>query len=171
MFRLRHAARQLPSWLIFDVGQKMPLMKALVIALVLAASAGCSSTQSKIEGKRVDVSLAEQTASFWKDGHLIRRLSIVSGAGISPETTTYPGEYRVFEKDRGPRETSPGIFVRDIVVFDYPHRNAFHSPSMTADGRLLEEIIGPSATAGCIRVHDSDFVFRFIDADTRILIR
>jgi hypothetical protein len=145
-------------------------MKALVIALVLATMAGCSSTETIVPGKRVDISLAEQTAYFWKDGRLVRRLSVVSGAGISPETTTYPGEYRVYEKDRGPRETAPGVFVRDIVIFDYPHRNAFHSASMTADGQLLEETVGHTATAGCIRVRDSDFVYRFIDADTQIVI-
>jgi hypothetical protein len=142
-----------------------------MIALVLVTMVGCSSTGSMMSGKRVDVSLAEQTAYFWKDGRLVRRLPIVSGAGISPETTTYPGEYRVYEKDRGPQETVPGVFVRDVVIFDYPHRNAFHSASMTVDGRLLEETVGRTTTAGCIRVPDSDFVYRFIDADTRIVIR
>ena len=146
-------------------------MKAFLIALVLATMAGCSShTETVVTGKRVDVSLAEQTAYFWKDGQLVRRLAIVSGAGTSPETTTYPGEYRVCEKERGPRETAPGVFVRDIVIFDYPHRTAFHSASMTADGQLLEDTVGHTATAGCIRVRDSDFVYRFIDADTQIVI-
>jgi lipoprotein-anchoring transpeptidase ErfK/SrfK len=145
-------------------------MKPPVIALVLATMAGCSSTETIVAGKRVHVLLAEQAAYFWKDGRLVRRLSIVSGAGISPETTTYPGEYRVYEKDRGPRETAPGIFVRDIVIFDYLHRNAFHSASMTADGESLEDRVGHTVTAGCIRVRDSDFVYRFIDADTQIVI-
>ena len=60
-------------------------MKAIAFSMVFTAMAGCSSSETMVAGKRVDVLLTEQTAYFWKDGRLVRRLPIVSGQESRPK--------------------------------------------------------------------------------------
>ncbi len=93
-----------------------------------------------------------------------------TGVGTSPETTTYPGEFRIQEMMPGPVESSPGVYVTDVLIFDWQHGNGFHSRPMDKDGRILDATLGKPATAGCIRLAESGELYRFARLGMRVLI-
>ena len=118
----------------------------------------------------IEVVLDEQRVYLWNADRLVASLPMSSGVGDSPGTTTYPGEYRIATMYPGPEETVPGVFVRDIVIFDWPHGNGFHSLPMDAEGVVLDRTIGRPATAGCIRLIDSGRLYSFARVGMRVLI-
>lgn len=113
------------------------------------------------QGKWIEVDLSEQLVLLREDEHILDQFLMSSGIGDSPETTTYPGNYSVRLMYPGPEETVPGVYVRDVIMFDLEHMNGFHSQPMDAEGRILDETLGEPASAGCIRMADSKALYDF----------
>lgn len=120
--------------------------------------------------KWIEVVLDEQTAYLWQGDQLQASLPIASGIGNSATTTTYTGEYEVESMYPGPEQTAPGVYVRDIVIFDWEHGNGFHSLPMDAKGNILDSTIGRPASAGCIRVAESAILYDFTELGMKVLI-
>jgi lipoprotein-anchoring transpeptidase ErfK/SrfK len=119
----------------------------------------------------IEVVLAEQRAYLWRGDHLVAALAVSSGVGDSPSTTTYTGEFTIATMYPGPEETAPGVFVRDVVIFDWAHGNGFHSLPADANGVVLDPTVGKPASAGCIRVAQSGQLYEFAEVGMRVLIR
>jgi hypothetical protein len=128
-------------------------------------------TQSQRLGRRwIEVLLDEQKAILHDGDEIVGDYLVSTGVGTSPETTTYPGEYRVQSMWRGPEETIPDVFVKDVVVFDWGHGNGFHSLPMDKDGNILDPTLGKPASAGCIRLVDSDELYQFAELGMKVVI-
>jgi len=119
----------------------------------------------------IEVMLDEQKVYLHEGGTIVAVYDVASGAGESPETTTPPGEYNVLSMWPGPEESAPGVFVRDVVVFDWIHGNGFHSLPMDDEGNVLDETLGQPATAGCIRLADSRALYDFARLGMQVVIR
>lgn len=119
----------------------------------------------------IEVVLEEQTVYLWKDHDLFATLSMSSGVAESPETTTYTGEFVVETMYPRPEQTVPGVYVRDIVIFDWDHGNGFHSLPTDANGHILDLTIGKPASAGCIRVAESAILYDFAEIGMKVVIR
>jgi lipoprotein-anchoring transpeptidase ErfK/SrfK len=118
----------------------------------------------------IEVVLDEQKVLLHVGDETVGEYLVSTGVGLSPETTTYPGEYRVQSMWRGPEETVPGCFVKDIIVFDWEHGNGFHSLPMDKDGNILDPTLGKPATAGCVRLAHSDELYRFAEIGMTVII-
>lgn len=118
----------------------------------------------------IEVLLDEQKVLLYDGDEIVGEYPVSTGVGTSPETTTYPGEYRVQSMWRGPEETAPGVFVKDVVVFDWEHGNGFHSLPMDKDGNILDPTLGKPASAGCIRLAHSDELYQFAETGMRVVI-
>lgn len=118
----------------------------------------------------IEVSLDEQKVLLHDGDEILGEYLVSTGVGTSPETKTYPGEYRVQTMWRGPEETAPGIYVRDIVVFDWGHGNGFHSLPLDKDGSILDPTLGKPASAGCIRLANSDELYQFAETGMKVVI-
>jgi lipoprotein-anchoring transpeptidase ErfK/SrfK len=153
----------------------------LLLAVTLLALAGCvpipqassppSPEANHPAGRWIEVVLEEQMVYLREGDAVVAALPASCGVGDRPETTTYPGEYAVAAKYRGPEQTAPGVFVRDIVIFDWEHGNGFHSLPMDADGRVLDPTVGAPASAGCVRVSESAAVYDFATLGMKVLVR
>jgi lipoprotein-anchoring transpeptidase ErfK/SrfK len=118
----------------------------------------------------IEVALDRQTVIL-HDGDIIAgEFTASAGVGTSPETTTYPGEYRVQSMMPGPVESVPGVYVTDVVIFDLYHGNGFHSRPIDKDGNILDATLGKPATAGCIRLAESGELYRFARLGMRVVI-
>jgi hypothetical protein len=124
----------------------------------------------RLAGRWIEVLLDEQKVLLHDGDEIAGEYPVSTGVGTSPETTTYPGEYRVRSMWRGPEETVPGVFVKDIVVFDWPHGNGFHSLPMDKDGNILDPTVGAPASAGCIRLANSEELYQFAEIGIRVVI-
>jgi lipoprotein-anchoring transpeptidase ErfK/SrfK len=71
----------------------------------------------------------------------------------------------------GPEQTVPGVFVRDVVIFDWEHGNGFHSLPMDAQGNVLDDTLGKPASAGCIRVGESGLLYDFAELGMKVVVR
>lgn len=119
----------------------------------------------RLAGQWIEVLLNEQEVLLHDGEELVGEYLVSTGLGTNPETTTYPGEYRVQSMWRGPDETAPGVFV-----FDWGHGNGFHSLPMDKDGNILDPTLGKPATAGCIRLANSDELYQFAEAGVKVII-
>ena len=63
--------------------------------------------------------------------------------------------------EKGPVENVPGVFVSDILIFDFGRGLGIHSRPMDAGGNLLDATLGRPGTAGCVRVAESASVYAF----------
>ncbi len=109
----------------------------------------------------IEVDLPGQVVTL-HDGKIITgKFPASSGVNTSPETTTYTGLFHVQQSIKEPMMSVPGVFVSDVVVFDLAHGNAIHSLPRDAAGNNLDETLGQSGTAGCVRVAESEAVFEF----------
>ncbi len=122
-------------------------------------------------GRWILVSLAEQQVYLRDGDKLVAQHSMSSGVGNSSETSTPPGDYAVHSMWRGPEETVTGVYVRDIVLFDPERGNGFHSMPMDKDGKVLDATLGRPATAGCIRLAQSNELFEFARIGMPVIIR
>ena len=160
----------------------MPRIHHLIVSLLLLAA--CATTPlstpkpsvviaspTSQAARWIDVVLGDQVAYLWQDGQLVASLPISSGVGDTPSTTTYTGEFTIATMYRGPEETVPGVFVQDVVIFDWEHGNGFHSLPMDANGAILDPTVGKPASAGCIRVADSELLYEFAELGMRVVIR
>jgi len=121
-------------------------------------------------GRWIEVDLSDQVVILHDGDVGSSVLSMSSGVGGSPQTTTYVGRYTVGLMDPGPDETAPGVFVANIVLFDFEHMNGFHSQPMDADGTILDDTLGEPASAGCIRLADSRRLFDFARIGTPVIV-
>ena len=128
-------------------------------------------TANQSGARWIEVVLSDQTAYLWQGDQLTASLPIASGVGDSAATTTYPGEFTVESMYRGPEQTAPGVYVRDVVIFDWEHGNGFHSLPMDAKGVVLDPTIGRPASAGCIRVAESAVLYDFAYLGMKVVIR
>jgi lipoprotein-anchoring transpeptidase ErfK/SrfK len=129
------------------------------------------STSTAVAAKWIEVVLSDQVANLWEEDRLIASLPVSTGVGTSTSTTTFTGAFAVATMYPGPEETVPGVFVRDIVIFDWEHGNGFHSLPMDREGAVLDDTIGKPASAGCIRVRDSARLYDFAELGMKVVIR
>jgi lipoprotein-anchoring transpeptidase ErfK/SrfK len=118
----------------------------------------------------IEVVLDRQTVILHDGDSIAGEFTAAAGVGTSPETTTYPGEFRVQTMMPGPVESVPGVYVTDVVIFDWQHGNGFHSRPVDKDGNILDATLGKPATAGCIRLAESGELYRFARLGMRVVI-
>jgi lipoprotein-anchoring transpeptidase ErfK/SrfK len=177
-------------WSINQMGSRAIVVLGLLAATVSALPGACRSfsvltslittpvpsvtsepTATQPSAARwIEVVLDEQRVLLHAGNETVGEYRVSTGVGLSPETTTYPGEYQVQSMWRGPEETAPGVFVKDIIVFDWEHGNGFHSLPMDKDGNILDPTLGKPATAGCIRLANSDELYRFAELGMTVII-
>jgi lipoprotein-anchoring transpeptidase ErfK/SrfK len=145
------------------------VLTSLITTPVPSATSEPTATQPPA-ARWIEVVLDEQKVLLHAGNETVGQYLVSTGVGLSPETTTYPGEYRVQSMWRGPEETVPGVFVKDIIVFDWEHGNGFHSLPMDKDGNILDPTLGKPASAGCIRLANSDELYRFAEIGMTVII-
>ena len=118
----------------------------------------------------IEVVLDRQKVILHDGDTVAGEFTAAAGVGTSPETTTYTGEFKVQTLMPGPVESSPGVYVTDVVIFDWQHGNGFHSRPMDKDGNILDATLGKPATAGCIRLAESGELYRFARLGMRVVI-
>jgi lipoprotein-anchoring transpeptidase ErfK/SrfK len=128
------------------------------------------SSNPRPASRWIEVILDRQIVLLHEGDRIVAEYPVSSGVGESPESTTYTGEYTVRSMWKGPEQTAPGVFVKDIVVFDWPHGNGFHSLPMDEDGRVLDATLGKPVSAGCIRLAASEALYRFAEPGMRVVI-
>jgi hypothetical protein len=116
----------------------------------------------------IEVSLQEQMVRLHVSDPLWR-ISCRYGCKHSAETTL-SGLIRVRHKYKGPIETAPDTYVRDVLEFDLEHGNGFHSLPMDARGHVLDDRVGTPVTAGCVRVAESTAVYDFATLGMKVWI-
>ena len=136
----------------------------------IATATGEPASSQRLASCWIEVSLDEQVVTLHDGDEVVGEYPVSTGVGISPETTTYPGEYRIQSMWPGPEETVPGVFVEDIIVFDWEHGNGFHSLPMDADGNILDATLGEPASAGCIRLAASKELYQFAEIGMKVVI-
>jgi hypothetical protein len=109
----------------------------------------------------IEVDLATQEVILHRRGAVVARLAAATGVTISPEYETPAGVFDIHVKQKGPIENVPGVFVSDILIFDYGKGVGIHSRPMDAEGNLLDDRLGLPLTGGCVRVGDSAQVYDF----------
>jgi len=83
---------------------------------------------------------------------------------------TPPGLYRVQMMEKGPIENVPGVWVSDILIFDWGKGNGIHSMPTDAEGKVLDPMLGQPVTAGCVRVGESARVFEFAELGMHVWV-
>ena len=121
-------------------------------------------------GSWIDIDLARQVLDLPEGGRLIAEYPVSTGVMTDPKYATPPGLYQVQSKDQGPRESSPGVLVSDVVMFDLGRGYGIHSLPMDSQGTVLDKTVGTPSTAGCVRVLESGRVFEFAQIGMRIWI-
>ncbi len=111
----------------------------------------------------IEVDLATSEVILHSSGAEPVRLAAATGVGGDPAYTTPVGSFRVQSKEKGPTENVPGVFVSDIIMVDLASGTGIHSMPMDSEGHILDDRVGPSITAGCIRVADSGVAFEFAE--------
>jgi len=109
----------------------------------------------------IEVDLAAQEVLLHRDGVIVAQLPAATGLTAYPEYRTPAGIFDIQVKEKGPVENAPGVFVSDILIFDFAKDLGIHSRPMDAEGILLDDRLGLPLTAGCVRVGDSGQVYDF----------
>ena len=116
----------------------------------------------KLTGRWIEVSLLEQIVRLHDGQQVIGEYLAATGVGDTPDTTTYPGLFSVYQKHEGPMYLRAyGVYVTHWVGFDPEHDNGFHSLPMDAKGRVVDTRLGQPVSHGCIRLIFPETVFRF----------
>ena len=118
----------------------------------------------------IEVDLSAQVVRLHDGQRILGEYEASTGVNTSPGTTTYTGLFTVKEMTKGPIVSVPGVYVADVIIFDVPHGNGFHSRPMDEQGNILDETLGTPATAGCVRVGESAAVFEFARLDMQVWI-
>jgi lipoprotein-anchoring transpeptidase ErfK/SrfK len=134
-----------------------------------SATSGLTKAQRLAE-RWIEVLLDEQIVLLHDGDEIFGEYLVSTGVGTSPETTTYPGEFRIQTMWKGPDQTARGVFVENIAVFDWEHGNGFHSLPMDKDGNILDPTLGTPASAGCIRVGNSEEFYEFAETGMKVVI-
>lgn len=115
-----------------------------------------------LTGRWIEVSLLEQVVRLHDGRRVIGEYLAATGVGDTPDTTTYPGLFRVYQKHEGPMYLRAyGVYVTHWVGFDPEHDNGFHSMPMDAKGRVVDSRLGLPASHGCVRLAFPVAVYRF----------
>jgi hypothetical protein len=109
----------------------------------------------------IEVDLEQQLVRLYEGQQVIATSAAATGVPGDPATATTSGVYRVVEKEKGPVENVPGVFVADIVLFDRMNGVGLPSLPMDASGKVLDSRLGQPITAGRMRVENSAAVFKF----------
>ncbi len=109
----------------------------------------------------IEVDLARQLLRLHSGPEIRSEYPISSGVTTDPQYATPPDLYRVQSKDPGPVESSPGVYVSHVILFDLGRGNGIHSLPMDASGSVLDPTLGVPATAGGVRVAEAAQVFDF----------
>jgi lipoprotein-anchoring transpeptidase ErfK/SrfK len=120
--------------------------------------------------KWIEVDLARQVVRLRVGQEVVAAYPAATGVMTSTETATQPGVYMVQQMIEGPIENVPGVFVSDILIYDWGQGAGIHSLPMDRDGRVLDPTLGTPASAGCVRVGESAAVFRFAQMGMKIWI-
>jgi lipoprotein-anchoring transpeptidase ErfK/SrfK len=118
----------------------------------------------------IEVDLQAQKVRLYQGNSASGEYTAGTGVNQSPQTTTYRGLFKITSKYKGPIETVPGVFVKDVLEFDPEHGNGIHSMPMDKDGNLLDDRLGQPVTAGCVRVGEADRVYDFAYVGMKVWI-
>jgi lipoprotein-anchoring transpeptidase ErfK/SrfK len=118
----------------------------------------------------IEVDLAAQVLRLRLGPQILAEFPIATGVGTAPEWTTWPGVYHVQQKIKGPIENVPGVFVSDILIYDFGAGVGIHSLPMDLDGRVLDATLGEPASGGCVRVGESAAVYAFARLGTVVWV-
>jgi L,D-transpeptidase catalytic domain len=89
---------------------------------------------------------------------------------MSTETMTLPGVYMVQQMIKGPTENVPGVFVSDILIYDFGRDVGIHSLPMDKGGKVLDPMLGAPASGGCVQVGEATAVFEFAQLGAKVWI-
>jgi lipoprotein-anchoring transpeptidase ErfK/SrfK len=109
----------------------------------------------------IEVDLAKQSVALHEGGLVVAEYPASTGVTSDARYATPPGLYHVLSKDKGPVEGATGVYVSDLIMFDMANGNGIHSRPFDANGNILDTTLGQPATAGCVRVGESESVFKF----------
>lgn len=118
----------------------------------------------------IEIDLGMQVVRLREGDRVLSEHLAASGVAVSPETTTWPGVYQVQQMIEGPIENVPGVFVADILIFDWSHEIGIHSMPLDKDGNVLDGTLGQPVSAGCVRVADSAEVYDFAQLGTKVWV-
>lgn len=103
---------------------------------------------------------------------ILRSLPAATGRNDTPWTTTYPGDFRVYNMDRSFTYLPEwGVYIRDWVGFDPRWHNGLHSLPMDQRGRVIDDRVGEPVTSGCIRTGPSSLIYDFARIGMRVSVR
>ena len=122
------------------------------------------------EQKWIEVDLARQVVRLRAGERVLAEYLASTGVATATETTTVPGVYMVQQMIKGPIENVPGVFVFDILIYNFGRGEGIHSLPMDADGQVLDATLGQPASGGCVRVGEAAAVFEFARLGTRVWI-
>ena len=155
----------------------------ILIALAFALFSGCGTPAAAptpttavppppvdATQRWIEVDLAAQVVRLREGQQVLAEYAAASGVAISAETSTRPGVYRVQQMIQGPIENVPGVFVSDILIYDWGAEVGIHSRPMDRDGNILDSTLGRPASGGCVRVGESAAVYAFAQLGTLIWI-
>ncbi len=120
--------------------------------------------------KWIEVDLALQVVRLREGDRMLAEYPAATGVVTSTETATVPGVYMVQQMIKGPIENVPGVFVSDILIYDFGRDVGVHSLPMDKDGTVLDATLGKPASGGCVRVGESAGVFEFAQVGTKVWI-
>jgi lipoprotein-anchoring transpeptidase ErfK/SrfK len=115
----------------------------------------------------IEVELSRQMVVLHAGGEIVAEYPAASGV---EGYETPPGLYRVQMMQKGPIENVPGVWVADILLFDFGKDIGLHSMPMDAEGNALDATLGQPASGGCVRIGESARVFEFAELGMRVWI-
>jgi hypothetical protein len=119
----------------------------------------------------IQVSLRGQVVRLCEGRQVLSQFLAATGIGDSPEATTFPGLFTVYEKNMGPFHLPEyGVYVSHWVGFDQEHANGFHSLPMDASGHVLDGRLGEAVSHGCVRTAQPAEVFRFAEFGMKVYV-
>lgn len=118
----------------------------------------------------IEVDLQAQKVRLYAGNKIINEYPAATGVNQSPQTTTYRGLFTITSKYKGPIQTVPSVYVKDVLEFDPDHGNGIHSMPMDKDGNILDDRLGQPATAGCVRVGEAERVYDFAYLGMRVWV-
>jgi lipoprotein-anchoring transpeptidase ErfK/SrfK len=140
------------------------------ISLAACARTPTPPPEISADERWIEVDVLAQMVRLHDGDKIVGEYLASTGVNTSPETTTYTGIFKVQQMMAGPVESIPGVYVTDVVIFDLYHGNGLHSLPMDKDKNILDDTLGKSATAGCVRVGESAAVFDFASLGMKVWV-
>jgi hypothetical protein len=128
-------------------------------------------TYAQVRPRWIKVSLIEQTIHLCEGHRVMREYRAATGLGDTPDHTTHPGLFAVYEKSAGPFLLPEyDVYVSHWVAFDPAHDNGFRSQPMTEQGIVVDAWLGQAVSHGCIRTAQPAEIFRFAEFDMSVWV-